>query len=148
MLLCDGCDAACHIECLRPTLPEVPEVSWLPNVSGARRAPVVSAAGFCSFACTTALLQPCLYATHRCMHFCVGSKRASSYPQCEWFCWSCELQLQDVALPAAAAGRCVSLLLQQEAGRRLMCGHKCFGSVLQVGTHATVTNSPRPTMLQ
>ncbi len=74
-------------------------------------------------------------------------KFTSPCPQCEWFCWSCELQLQDVALPAAAAGRCVSLLLQQEAGRRLMCGHECFGSVLQVGTHATITNTPLPPVL-
>ncbi|PNH03936.1 Condensin-2 complex subunit G2 [Tetrabaena socialis] len=28
MLLCDGCDAACHIHCLRPALPEVPETDW------------------------------------------------------------------------------------------------------------------------
>jgi hypothetical protein len=65
-------------------------------------------------------------------YICVTMSCLFPGPQDAWFCWRCETQLQNVQLSAAAAGRCVCLLLQHEEGRQALCGHPNFSGMIQV----------------
>ncbi|KAG2500193.1 hypothetical protein HYH03_001773 [Edaphochlamys debaryana] len=52
-------------------------------------------------------------------------------PESDYFCHHCEAQLQALALPPAAAGRCVCLLLHTEEGRELLCAHDDFPAMVE-----------------
>ncbi|KAL6746182.1 condensin II non structural maintenance of chromosomes subunit-domain-containing protein [Haematococcus lacustris] len=74
MLLCDGCDAAYHMACLKPALHSVP----------------------CG----------------------------------DWFCHSCEQEVQACSMAPADLARCINALLQEPGGRGLLHSHQHFGQLL------------------
>ncbi|KAJ9506983.1 hypothetical protein QJQ45_016540 [Haematococcus lacustris] len=74
MLLCDGCDAAYHMACLKPALHSVP----------------------CG----------------------------------DWFCHSCEQEVQACSMAPADLARCINALLQEPGGRGLLHSHRHFGQLL------------------
>ncbi|KAG2438530.1 hypothetical protein HXX76_005081 [Chlamydomonas incerta] len=69
----------------------------------------------CDLGCHTACMRPAL----------------AEVPPGDWLCWHCEAQVQATALPPAAAGRCVALLLQMDEPRQLLCGHELFPRIIE-----------------
>lgn len=63
-------------------------------------------------------------------------------PAGDWLCWHCEAQVQGTALPPAAAGRCVALLLQMDEPRQLLCNHELFPRIIEVSSQRRETLLP------